>query len=155
MTGGQPARATPTRARQRARIAPRTSVQCKTKEASSSSATRAEAEERSKLSFILGTEAGMITPIVRRVQEVLQKAPHGDHVDVEIVFPVAADAVTAALQTYRAAADAPDGAAVDELCEAVADAVPAENLVDLAGLADFLRPADRDRFARATTATHH
>lgn len=67
----------------------------KTKEASSSSVTRAEAEERSKLSFILGTEAGMITPIVRRVQEVLQKAPHGDHVDVEIVFPVAADAVTA------------------------------------------------------------
>ena len=38
----------------------------KTKEASSSSVTKAEAEERSKLSFILGTEAGMITPIVRR-----------------------------------------------------------------------------------------
>ena len=46
-----------------------------------------------RLSFVLGTEAGMITSIVREVREQLQNesAPP----EVEIVFPVASDAVTA------------------------------------------------------------
>jgi len=46
------------------------------------------------LSFVLGTEAGMVTPIVRQVQAVLAAAPSdGPQVNVEVVFPVAADAV--------------------------------------------------------------
>lgn len=51
------------------------------------------AEGRSeKLEFILGTEAGMITPIVRGVEERLAKV-EGEAPTVEIVFPVASGAI--------------------------------------------------------------
>lgn len=43
-----------------------------------------------QLTFILGTEAGMITPIVRRVREIIA----GTKLRVEIVFPVSAEAIT-------------------------------------------------------------
>src|SRR5690606_22690304 len=43
-----------------------------------------------RLRFVLGTEAGMITSIVRKVQATLKGAPG---VEVEIIFPVAAEAV--------------------------------------------------------------
>ena len=48
-----------------------------------------------KLSFVLGTEAGMVTPIVRQVQALLRESGGGGGrgVEVEVVFPVAADAV--------------------------------------------------------------
>lgn len=46
------------------------------------------------LRIVLGTEAGMITSIVRGVQRALQAQP-GSGVAVEIVFPVANDAVAA------------------------------------------------------------
>jgi len=49
----------------------------------------------SRLRVVLGTEAGMITPIVRRVQEAL-RAHHRRDVEVEIVFPVAAESVARA-----------------------------------------------------------
>lgn len=42
--------------------------------------------------FVLGTEAGMITSIVRKVQQQLKNAGRTD-VDVEIIFPVASEAV--------------------------------------------------------------
>merc|ERR1711998_519091 len=45
-----------------------------------------------RLQFVLGTEAGMVTPIVKSVQKELAGQ---DAVEVEIVFPVAAEAVTA------------------------------------------------------------
>lgn len=47
--------------------------------------------EHGKLRFVLGTEAGMITSIVRKVQGILREenAP----LDVEIIFPVASEAV--------------------------------------------------------------
>ena len=48
-----------------------------------------------RLQFVLGTEAGMVTPIVRRVQEILREDEARD-VEVEIVFPVASEAVAAA-----------------------------------------------------------
>lgn len=48
-----------------------------------------------KLSFVLGTEAGMITSIVREVQGILERAGRAD-VGAEIVFPVAAEAITIA-----------------------------------------------------------
>ncbi len=50
-----------------------------------------ENESSDKLSFILGTEAGMITPIVRQAQQLLKDA--GSKASVEIVFPVASEAV--------------------------------------------------------------
>ena len=45
-----------------------------------------------RLRFVLGTEAGMITSIVRKVQEELRAAKARD-LEVEIIFPVAAEAV--------------------------------------------------------------
>ncbi len=44
--------------------------------------------------FVLGTEAGMITPIVRDVERTLKRTGRDD-VAVDIVFPVASEAVTA------------------------------------------------------------
>jgi quinolinate synthase len=45
------------------------------------------------VSVVLGTEAGMVTSIVRKVQDKLRASGRGD-VSVDIVFPVAAEAVT-------------------------------------------------------------
>mmetsp|Transcript_45824 Transcript_45824/g.62400 ORF Transcript_45824/g.62400 Transcript_45824/m.62400 type:complete len:540 (-) Transcript_45824:277-1896(-) len=54
----------------------------------------ASADSQKKLQFVLGTEAGMVTPIVRAVQSLLRNAGEaGRSVEVEIVFPVAAEAV--------------------------------------------------------------
>ncbi|MCB9675719.1 MAG: quinolinate synthase NadA [Alphaproteobacteria bacterium] len=51
--------------------------------------------ERERLSFVLGTEAGMVTAIVKKVQDQL-RAAHDDTVEVEIVFPVASEAIAQA-----------------------------------------------------------
>jgi quinolinate synthase len=51
---------------------------------------RAAANESGRLRFVLGTEAGMITSIVRSVQRLLA----GSALEVEIIFPVASEAVT-------------------------------------------------------------
>jgi quinolinate synthase len=51
--------------------------------------------EQASLRFILGTEAGMITPIVRQVQAKLQDyaSEGGAALSAEIIFPVASEAV--------------------------------------------------------------
>ncbi len=53
--------------------------------------------EHRRLSFVLGTEAGMITSIVRRVQALLREHARdgAPGLEVEIVFPVASEAVAA------------------------------------------------------------
>lgn len=48
-------------------------------------------DPKKRLKFVLGTEAGMVTSIVKSVQDILQKT--GSNVEAEIVFPVASDAV--------------------------------------------------------------
>lgn len=59
-----------------------------------------------RLQFILGTEAGMITSIVRRVQAILRdKDAAALGIDVEIVFPVAPDAITTGGQSVGAHAE--------------------------------------------------
>jgi quinolinate synthase len=51
--------------------------------------------EPAHLQVVLGTEAGMITSIVNRVQQRLQE--HGrDDVEVEVIFPVSSEAVAVA-----------------------------------------------------------
>ena len=50
-----------------------------------------DGKDEATLQFILGTEAGMITPIVRQVQALLREADATFAVD--IVFPVASDAI--------------------------------------------------------------
>lgn len=49
------------------------------------------------LQFVLGTEAGMITPIVRQVQQILKDA--GTDRSVDILFPVASEAVAQTADT--------------------------------------------------------
>ena len=51
--------------------------------------------EQANLRFILGTEAGMITPIVRQVQEALRDyaSEGGPEISAEIIFPVASEAI--------------------------------------------------------------
>jgi quinolinate synthase len=51
--------------------------------------------EHSHLRFILGTEAGMITPIVRQVQAKLRDyaSEGGSDLSAEIIFPVASEAI--------------------------------------------------------------
>jgi quinolinate synthase len=50
---------------------------------------------RDRLQFVLGTESGMITSIVRAVQTLLwQAGPAAELIEIEIVFPVAADAIS-------------------------------------------------------------
>jgi quinolinate synthase len=48
-----------------------------------------------RLSFVLGTEAGMVTAIVRSLRERLASAGDEPGVEIEIIFPVAAEAVSA------------------------------------------------------------
>ncbi|MEZ4318636.1 MAG: quinolinate synthase NadA [Myxococcota bacterium] len=55
----------------------------------------AGAAEPTTLSFVLGTEAGMVTAIVKKVQDQLEAA-HDDALAVEIVFPVASEAIAEA-----------------------------------------------------------
>lgn len=51
----------------------------------------AKRQSTERLRFILGTEAGMITSIVRKVQALLRE--HDADVEAEIIFPVASEAV--------------------------------------------------------------
>jgi len=46
-----------------------------------------------KLKFVLGTEAGMVTSIVRSVQDILHQN-NAHNIEAEIIFPVASDAFT-------------------------------------------------------------
>lgn len=51
-------------------------------------------QEKQRLKFILGTEAGMVTSIVRSVQDILDS--NGcENVEAEIIFPVSSEAVMA------------------------------------------------------------
>jgi quinolinate synthase len=50
-------------------------------------------EGPARLRFVLGTEAGMITSIVRRVRAALASANGAPKPEVEIVFPVASEAI--------------------------------------------------------------
>jgi quinolinate synthase len=71
--------------------------------------------EATRLSFVLGTEAGMITSIVKTVREQLRdrKAGGGPPVEVEIIFPVASEAIA---QTGDAELAIVPGAAAGEGC---------------------------------------
>ena len=66
-----------------------------------------------RLRFVLGTEAGMVTAIVRAIRERLQAATAASGIEVEIIFPVAAEAVA---QTDDAALPLVPGVAGGEGC---------------------------------------
>lgn len=54
-----------------------------------------------RLQFILGTEAGMITSIVRKVQQLMKEAGDRLDVEVEIIFPVSPKAISTPQQTLQ------------------------------------------------------
>jgi quinolinate synthase len=56
-----------------------------------------QASEPARLRFVLGTEAGMITSVVRDVQSILgqHRDRGGSQIEAEIIFPVASEAVAA------------------------------------------------------------
>ena len=56
-------------------------------------ATRTPSATLPLLQVVLGTESGMITSIVRKVQQMLRDSGRKD-VEVEIVFPVSSQAIT-------------------------------------------------------------
>ncbi|KAL4457736.1 hypothetical protein ABPG75_012601 [Micractinium tetrahymenae] len=64
-----------------------------------------------RLQFVLGTESGMITSIVRKVQGMLRQAGRSD-VAVEIVFPVSPEAITTDRQAGAAQVELPTGLSV-------------------------------------------
>lgn len=64
-----------------------------------------------RLQFVLGTESGMITSIVRKVQGMLRAAGRSD-VSVEIVFPVSPEAITTDKQAGAAQTELPSGLSV-------------------------------------------
>eukprot|EP00210_Caulerpa_lentillifera_P006528 g6234.t2 len=86
----------------------------------------AQVNERTtdRLQFILGTESGMITSIVRSVQSIIRKNSTLEDLEVEIVFPVASSAITTQDQQTEKVISLPDemvlvpGAAAGEGCSA-------------------------------------
>ncbi|EFN58534.1 hypothetical protein CHLNCDRAFT_19680, partial [Chlorella variabilis] len=64
-----------------------------------------------RLQFVLGTESGMITSIVRKVQGMLRAAGRDD-VEVEVVFPVSPEAITTDRQQQQVRAGLPTGLSV-------------------------------------------
>ena len=68
-------------------------VERKVEEAArSASAGHGGSADKTRLKFILGTEAGMVTSIVRSVQDILD-SNSCDNVEAEIIFPVSSEAV--------------------------------------------------------------
>ena len=64
----------------------------KSNTAADSSSNGGEENEKKRLKFILGTEAGMVTSIVKSVQDILD-ANTCQNVEAEIIFPVSSEAV--------------------------------------------------------------
>ncbi|MFW6197602.1 MAG: quinolinate synthase NadA, partial [Myxococcota bacterium] len=93
-----------------------------------------------RLQFVLGTEAGMITAIVRRVQEILRdhRAEGGPPVDVEIIFPVASEAIA---PTSDAELQVVPGVAAGEGCTVAGGCAtcPYMKMNSLDALTDLLR----------------
>jgi quinolinate synthase len=67
-----------------------------------------------RLRVVLGTETGMVTSIVRAVSARLEAAPPGvrEAVEVEVIFPVSDEAVTAAPSASSSSSTLPGGLAV-------------------------------------------
>ncbi|MCA9529069.1 MAG: quinolinate synthase NadA [Myxococcales bacterium] len=103
------------------------------------SAADTEPAEPKTLQFILGTEAGMITPIVRQVQEKLRKNRDagGPDVRAEVVFPVASEAIAEAPGTELSVLP---GVAAGEGCSTAGGCAtcPYMKMNNLAALFDLL-----------------
>lgn len=116
-----------------------------------------QARQPARLRFVLGTEAGMITSIVRRVRQSLKDLSQngGPVVEVEIVFPVASEAIAPSEdQELRIV----PGVAGGEGCstEGGCATCPYMKMNSLDALLGVLRRIDRDpRVSLATFEPRH
>ena len=104
----------------------------------------------SRLRFVLGTETGMITSLVRRIETALL-ADEAGHLEVEIVFPVAEEAVTATDQPHLPLVPGPaagEGCSVEGGC-ATCPYMKMNNLDALFSLLERLGPDERELSAYA------
>jgi quinolinate synthase len=101
----------------------------------------ADAGEGGRLRFVLGTEAGMITAIVRKVQGILRE--HGAGLEAEIIFPVASEAVA---QTDDAELGVVPGVAGGEGCSTAGGCAtcPYMKMNSLDALMDLLQRVGAD-----------
>jgi quinolinate synthase len=117
------------------------------------------ARKATRLRFVLGTESGMITPIARQVQQKLRalQASGGPTVEVEIVFPVASEAVA---RTSDPQLPIVPGVAAGEGCSTVGGCASCpymkmnslDALFDLVKLMDGAKPEALARYAPKTYA---
>jgi quinolinate synthase len=98
-----------------------------------------------RLPFVLGTEAGMVTPIVRAVRERLEA--RDDDLAVEIIFPVAAEAVA---QTGDEELAIIPGVASGEGCSVAGGCAtcPYMKMNSLDALSDLMERIDEEPAAR-------
>ncbi|MEM8607052.1 MAG: quinolinate synthase NadA [Myxococcota bacterium] len=96
-----------------------------------------------ELRFVLGTEAGMITPIVRQVQEKLRDyaSEGGSEIAVEVIFPVASEAIAEAPESGLAIVP---GVAAGEGCSTAGGCAtcPYMKMNSLRALLDLLERVD-------------
>jgi quinolinate synthase len=79
-------------------------IERKVEEAAKNTTDSTTTSEKKRLKFILGTEAGMVTSIVRSVQNILDSNSCGN-VEAEIIFPVSSDAVMGVEDSTSSLAD--------------------------------------------------
>ena len=79
-------------------------IERKVEEASTADANGDDKEKKKRLKFILGTEAGMVTSIVKSVQDILDSNAC-QNVEAEIIFPVSSEAVMGVDDDNDATAD--------------------------------------------------
>jgi quinolinate synthase len=98
-----------------------------------------------RLQFILGTEAGMITPIVHQVRDALRSAGReGSQLEVEVVFPVASEAIA---QTNDEQMPIVPGVAAGEGCTVAGGCAtcPFMKMNSLDALVDLMKAIGSDR----------
>nr|CCA20374.1 quinolinate synthetase A protein putative [Albugo laibachii Nc14] len=119
-------------------------IKAKTKEAIDRSSSET-------LRFVLGTEAGMITSIVQSVQTMLKKSRASAKPQVEIIFPVAADAVT------KEDEELVPGSAGGEGCSTAGGCAtcPYMKMNDIDSLLNVVRHAGMDKNSKVDRLSDH
>merc|ERR1712166_1476819 len=109
-----------------------------------------DAKDR-RLRFILGTEAGMVTSIVKSVQDILEKAATtsqgGRRVEAEVIFPVSSEAVMSTEDSDESTLSVVPGVAGGEGCSTAGGCAtcPFMKMNDLDALQDVLDKVERTR----------
>jgi quinolinate synthase len=106
-------------------------------------AASANKRDYQRLRFVLGTEAGMVTSIVKNVQDVLDQQKD-QNVEAEIIFPVSAEAVMSTDGDVDAAMPLVPGVAGGEGCSTAGGCAtcPFMKMNDLDALLDIIQMVD-------------